>query len=282
LFSGVAMDGRMFVKNIVFSNTAAIKGIGIINGTTGSACFYINCRFTGFSYGLLGQGSSSQQVNARLINCEIDNCSVDGIYTGASTSGWLCIGCYIHSNGSSGFITPANAGGSSFIKCLIVNNASRGIFSDPTTGMPNHAIYDYTIANNTRSQFESSVTSNPYTYQGQVFIFNSLFYGGQYGIYINGTGSYPMSSLTFARELSNNAFGGSSIANRLNVDSSNRDVDVTKNPFVASASRDYRLNPLNTECRQNGSPKYCGNSVSGVGNFPDIGVYSSSPTTLIS
>lgn len=283
LFTGALMLSQyFFVRNLVFSNTAITKGSGVTNTTNASGCYWINCKFTGFSIGLAGGSSSNTQVNAFLINCEITNCST-GVSAGTNSGAWSFWGCYIHDNASTGITSGSSSASIGAINSIIVNNGGAGISFSATSAMPTLSLQESIVANNTTSQILYSVLSDPPTSNvNPSFIRSCVIWGGQYGIRHVSSGAYVLIDLTISRYFYKNAIGGASIANLSNTDSVDTDIILTEDPFIDSANRDYRLN------KKSGGGLLCRGiyyALPGLESFPsyvDLGSYKFQPATLLS
>lgn len=280
LFYQQGMAGLTTIRNIIFSNTASVKSIGVYAATASSSTIWINCKFTGFSNALSGRTSASQQVNARMFFCEIANCTGSGVVGGTNSGTWTFTFCYIHDNGGSGFTIDVNAANFGFSNSIIVNNGAHGVVTTSSNTVPNTSFLSCIIANNTNSQILTNNNSPASTSTSAVRLTNCIIYGGQYCIR-NSSNNNTSTSLDI-RYAFKNAIGGASISNLGDISAADTDIILTEDPFADSANRDYRLNRKpkgGNLCRNMGWPILYP-SLDNFRNCTDLGFYQSKLETV--
>jgi hypothetical protein len=263
LFRGNGSD-RVVLYNFKLTSTATTRADGVINTTTASFIRWVNCVFDGFSRALAGSSSSSAQVNARLDNCEVRNCTSHGVASGTSTGTWIVRGCYIHDNGGAG-VRLEGGTGHQIMDCLIVNNAD-GVLFTIGTYFGDAVIYGCVIANNAGWQIGNN-SSGALTGGSTSMVRSNILWGGTYCV-----GWSRATTCTRPWTVwENNAMGGASTSDRSNWDIVPDDIAITADPFVAPATRDYRLNnsPAAQLLKRVGVPK----SMAGIPTLRSLGMY---------
>lgn len=234
-------------KNFKLTHTAATRGKGFTNGTSGTsnATRFVNCITDGCSWGFyFGNGATTTTVGVTLVNCTVRNgtsggitllhgqnasfvhgcyiidCAGPGITVGNTTTGiwFVCDNTIIDSmTGASGHgiqitctTSTINTAGVHITDCDFWNNAKAGIRYDYTTGrMPTHFVANCIFVNN-GTYGQSCATA---------------------GI-IDGTQMVGRANAYY-----NNTSGA-----RQNVAAGDGDVTLTGDPFTSATGSDFSLN----------------------------------------
>lgn len=219
-------------KNVSFSNTAAIRAIGVTDTSPGTTQTFQNCIFDGFTTAIkLGAATSAGSLGATAI--EVKNSTSDGIMIGTTAAattnpiGLSCYACYIHNNTGSG-ITNGTADP---VKINVANsifalNGAAGITSRNAEDQI-FVVSSAFVSNTTAGILASGSTGSNGL---QVIAQNSIFYAnGTYGVNVSNAGN--LSSLGGF-----NAYGANGTAPTNNFPSGIGDVTLTANPFTSSTN----------------------------------------------
>lgn len=232
---GSSATATAVFNNINFSNTASTRGVGIYapTVTNGRNITLINCKLSGFSYGLFGNSNNNSASVLFLYNCEITSSVNDGVNNSFST--WI-YGCYIHGNGANGiYMSNLQPLGMLVVaNSIIASNTTNGLNTSLENAPCQIAIQNSVFYNNTDAGIVVDGANVGW------FLVNNIFQSnGTYGI--NNTGNsvhfYNLGSFTRL----NNFFYSNGTAATIALPTEASDITGSASAFVTAGSN-FALN----------------------------------------
>lgn len=216
-------------ENLILSNTASTRGIGIVAGGNSFLTTFNNCVFDGFTDAVNGDNlGHGRFFFLYMQDCEIKNCSGKGITQAGSTDTYLR-GCNIHNNGSG--ILMEGTFAADF--CAISFNTGKG-FEQDVGGQNNPTTFtNCCIRDNGSDGIKITSAPNPYP----LFVWNNIFWNNT-GFGINFTNNRTAAS-TYSHS---NAFGSNGSGATHNWPQGTGAVTLTADPNTNASGNDYTLN----------------------------------------
>ena len=223
-------------QNFIFSNTAGTPAAGFINTNASYTMFlyFINCKFTGFTYGVYVPSGSSVTMVLYCQNCWF-TANTNGIYFNQSALHTIFLDNTLFNANTTDGVLVASGGVFMFGRnTVFYNQGSKGI---SFTGTSSSSVSFYLMldncafVSNTSDGLADSYSTSPSPF---IAITNTIFdSNGGYGVNFSAA---PNFCLMF-----NNAPRGNSPSAYNNVTSVN-DVSPSGSPFTNPSGLDFSLN----------------------------------------
>lgn len=234
------------LANLIFTNTASTKAIGINSNSNTASINMSNCSMDGFTTAV----SFSVSAIVMLYGCSFTNNTAIGVFCGVTAGGIVIVdSCYFYANVTSG-INVSYQTESVHITRSIFAGGGKGIdLSNATTTRLHGIITACTIADNSSDGITMPQTWGASSSPGSFLAIVSCILYGNLGFGVNCDATSPAQSL-----LRNNGVGSNTSGNYRAISSQN-DATITATPF--NGMTDFSLNGVaggGAVCRGVGYP----------------------------